>query len=429
MAEQYRAHTSTPEQSAETTNADILHAKTPIDRLLRGGSELHFPETQAMFEQYGDSILDAIEQTRQAAQVTPDDYPPSPPRHASSLGPAANILRDLAELSANQTSTDSKANNKRPPVVTPLATDASATQVANLARNIIRTHPNPADLIAVYSKKFEEKRQIAEDFHLDYHEPEQFMRVLEQLLPVIYGERYTAYRRVVDEAAAAAEASARQQMIAEQEQAALTELDERGQLYTHERLAGSVRASAGEALANSMSITGIVVAHARNHLARPRRAHLKRRQQAAARRWQRRQDKADRALLFRGWRAKRAGKAKARYDKRSTAVNTHVAAAEARVNTAHSRAEIRDKAVQARYTQINERAIAAKMRQMLRAEERTIRNAARANRMTRQQERDRLRQLCTPIVQKHVRAEALEALRRQAIRNGTYYPGDLPVTA
>ena len=76
----------------------------------------------------------------------------------------------------------------------------------------------------MYSKKFEEKRQIAEDFHLDYHEPEQFMRVLEQLLPVIYGERYTAYRRVVDEAAAAAEASARQQMIAEQEQAALVVL-------------------------------------------------------------------------------------------------------------------------------------------------------------------------------------------------------------
>ncbi|MBP6038182.1 MAG: hypothetical protein KA604_02475 [Candidatus Saccharimonas sp.] len=425
MSERLNTDQDSQSQSPEAVTADVLCAKTPIYDLMSPDSENYFAQTREVFEGYGRSIIECLEDINTSALQDPQLYHDPNARPESKLGIGADVLRDMATFAAAKSSPKGKV-----PRITPLDAHPSPTTVANLARNILHAYHDPQDLLSEFQKTFDEKRAVADKFNLEFEEPERIQRILGALLPVLYGDRYETHQQRLISTQEAADRERKRESAKAAQQARFAKLDEQGTLINDEQLASSVSLAHAQQLAQAATILGYLTAHGKNILSLPRHHYLSLRTKAAKRKWDRRQSKSDRAILFRKTRAKRAAKAKAAYDKKQAHHSSYAAAITGRFAKTQTVAQERAKALTNKRQQINEKVLTARMKKQAKAEERVIRQSQEYQHLTTDQRRSYLEALRqSEDFKKIVRAHALTALRREAVQNGIYVMRPLPAAA
>ncbi len=414
---------------------EVRDVPTPIQALLREGSEHAMPEAENTFEHYGQAIQGCIAEISDLATANPDDYPVAPKKDGSELGIGADMLRSLA-ITASNNKTNGPGTGNKPGRLTPLDANTVPATFANLGRRIITKYPTPALLTTELEKQFAEKREIATQLGVtDFREPEQMMRVVDKLLPVLYGERYTAHIHAVQAANAREQAAttAKETEAAEARQASLEEQQAAfaaGEVLTNRSATKiAIHASAAKRM-NSLQRTAT---HGQNLLITPYVTVIRHRQARAKKHWEKRQRKADSALFLHKWHAKRVAKAKGAYDKQSTRLTKVTGKQAARVASAENNAVAREKAHDSYQAQANEKALASlkKDQALMRKHQRTVDHRYMQSNVFRNlPESERAAAVVqfhdSPAYARAIRALLVEDLRKKAKNEGTYKPPRAP---
>jgi|APMI01.1.fsa_nt_gi hypothetical protein len=413
-------HNNGPTTSAEKQpplseyDKKILAVPTPLELASKPGSETTHINAQAAY----DEMQTDLDSTVASLKQDYDNGNRSGNAHVSPAGPGLDSLNLLA-LIAHQKDNQKNAYNQAP------------TPSATMAQEIITAYPNPKDILVLANHHLEQvvalnqRRGITVDIGKERN-------VLYRVMKTIYGKRFEEF-----ENQAAAEASEQAAAQAMQQQEAQAQLALERQATAERQLDEEMKYNGREIIANSKANSlerrrRMDVAHQqmqmqlalkRNLLSSPKQAILAWRKDSAEAKLRRKQAKLGTSMFgfINRRRARSVAKASKQFNERSAIYSAHKRMMDGRVAQVDADAAARREAYKEKIRQYSEQKIRA-----LEDKKRRVAVEQRELHYRNQGMRSREAKLAannlSELDRKKIRAAAIKAAKREAIRNG-YDPG------